>query len=644
MNSADSAVNDYPTRQFLTDLGKTLSPYRKRFWMGIAVAAVATGFDVMGPMLLKTGVDSLQRHQAVGWLWTIAGAIILAAALGGVFRYYMRERIIIGSRLVEADMRAGFFGHLLRLSPTFFDYNHTGDLMARAVEDIERVRMVIGPAILNGSNTLLTILFSAIMMFALDPVLALAVLTMAPFVGGAVFLIASRLHWANLRQQETYSNLSSLVQENLTGIRVVKSFAREDNESQRFLDLCRTYMKRSLDLASAQAVFFPSLGLVIGLGSAGILWVGGWRISQGLMTLGDFIAFMSYLALMTWPMIALGWMTHLFQRGSASAKRLDRILRLPAQFEGEGLREGDPLEKGGSESAVSDNITRATPLPPIYRRWVMPANEYPPSIEGGLGGCASNSSPSAPEITFDHVSLRFGENDGLALDDVSAVIPAGSTVAIVGAVGSGKSSLARLLPRLYPPSAGRILLDGQPIESLPVDELRGMIGYVDQTPFLFSASLRENISIGRVSPSDAEIDEAARAALFDRAVVEFPDGWETLLGERGVTLSGGQQQRLTLARALLIDPPVLILDDALSAVDSDTEAEILENLKSKFVGRTTLFITHRLAAAEKANRILVLKKGKLVEDGSHEELMARSGVYEAMYRRQRIAAELGAMQ
>ena len=557
---------------------------------------VSAALDVVGPMLLKAGVDNLRNiNSSVGFLYIFSGLIVLASGIGGFFRFLMRDKVIGMSRFVEADIRYGFFRHLSNLAPRFFDRSHTGDLMTRTTEDVERTRMVLGPALLYSVNTVLIIGFSAIMMFALDTVLATWVLLLAPLVGGAVFAVARKLHKANLRQQETYGHLTSYVQENLTGIRVIKAFVRENHESRCFADVCRQYLDRSLVLARTQAVFMPLLTFLIGIGTAGILWVGGHRIATGELTLGEFIAFMSYLSLISWPMIALGWITHLYQRGSASYRRLQEILTVKPQFDEKTTGESDFIITG------------------------------------------------APEISFKQICFGYNENGSNVLNNINLKIPAGSTTAIVGQVGSGKSTLVRLLARLYEPKSGEILINDHRWDELSVSSLRRSIGYVDQTPFLFSATIKDNISLSMPDTSMDNIEAAAHCACFDNEIEEFPDGYETLIGERGVTLSGGQQQRLTLARALLIDPPILVLDDSLSSVDADTEAEILGRLSERREGRTTLFVTHRLSAAENADLIAVLENGSIVEFGTHTDLMTANGLYTSMYNRQRLADELGAM-
>jgi len=582
---------------FLRELVSALKPYRTRLILGLSAAAMATVFDVVSPMLLRSGVNALQESRPVGWLYSFAGLIVMAAFIGGVFRFYMRNTVIGISRWAESDIRETFFGHILSLAPAFFDRNLTGDLMARATEDVERVRMVLGPALQFSVTIVLTLILSAAMMFYLDPYLAALVMLLAPVIGGMVLLVWSRLHRANLRQQETYGKLGACVQENLTGIRVIKAFVREAYESGKFADLCQLYFRRSMVVVRLQSIFMPVLTMLIGFGISMILWVGGQKVVNGQITLGDFIAFMSYLSLMTWPMVGLGWTTYLYQRGAASYRRLDEILSVPEQF-------------GDVKSS-------------------MPQKKEVPE--------------EAPAITFRNIHFRYRDDDPKVFTGLNLTIPPGSVTAVVGRTGSGKSTLLRLLSRLYTPQNGEITLNGYNWDSLPVSTLRGMIGFVDQTPFLFSASVRQNIAFGNPAATDDEIEAAARLACFNEDIADFPEAYNSEIGERGVTLSGGQQQRLTIARALLIDTPILVLDDALSAVDTGTESEIIHNLTNQRNDRTILFVTHRLSAAERADLIVVLDRGVNAEFGTHEELIDRNGIYAAMYRRQRLSEELGAM-
>jgi len=603
-------INNSKNNHFIPDVIRALKPYKKRLMLGLSAAGLAAAFDAAGPMLLKHGIDGLREARPISWLFIFAGLILLAAGIAGFFRFFMRFHVISVCRYAESDLRDNFFQHLLKLSPTYFDRIRTGDLMARATEDIDRLRMVMGPMLLFSVNTSLMILFSAVMMFILDYVLAACVLLLVPLVGISVFIVASRLHSANIKQQEALSDMTSQVQENLTGIRVIKAFVREDHESQQFKKVCRVYFKRSMKVARVQALFMPLLAMLIGFGIAGILWIGGLRISTGIMTLGEFIAFMSYLSLMTWPMVALGWMTHLYQQGKVSHKRLQKVFSVEPQF--------------GSAGVNANNVGKDVQV-------------------AGRNAYATRKITTAPEIQFQNITLRYNEDEPQVLSNINLTIPPGATVAIVGQVGCGKSSFVRLLPRLYSPQTGEILLNGIQWSNFNIFELRKTIGYVDQTPFLFSTTIRENIAIGLAEASEEEIISAAKAACFDDEIDNFPEGYDTKIGERGITLSGGQQQRLTLARALLIDPPLLILDDALSAVDSDTEAEILNNLQDRLEGRTMLFVTHRLNIAELADRILVIDRGRLVEDGSHDELMSKDGLYAVMFHRQKLVDELGAL-
>jgi len=552
--------------------------------------------EAMSPMLLKWGIDALQAGRPDAWLYLLSGAIVLVAAIGGLFRFWMRDVIVGTSRWIECDLRESFFTHLLKLPPIFFDRNHTGDLMARATDDVERVRMVLGPALLYAVNTNLTILFSGVMMFWVDFRLALILLILAPVVGATMLWVARALHKANLRQQETYGALTTVVQENVSGIRVIKSYAREDYETNRFAKVCKTYFQRSLRVAQLQALMFPLITCLIGFGIAAILWIGGKQVAAKEISLGSFIAFNGYLAIMTWPMIALGWVVHLYQRGAASHRRLTQVFEEEEQF--------DDLKTLGSSQS----------------QHIIP--------------------DGAPEIRFDSINFRYRPEGPDVLQNISFILPAGLTLAIVGQTGSGKSTIARLLTRLYEPQSGSISIAGVDWSSFSIEELRNVVSYVDQTPFLFSETIEGNIKFGKPEATDTQMEAAAYTACFDKDIEQFPDRYRTRIGERGVTLSGGQQQRLTLARALVTDAPVLLLDNSLSAVDANTEAEIIRRLRERTSGRTLLFITHRLAAAEMADLAAVIENGRLIEFGPPADLIAAGGVYARMYRRQRLAREI----
>lgn len=582
------------SKVYIANLLDSVKPYRRRIIAGLVATVFASIAESASPMLLKYGIDALQAGKPDAWLWGLSGLIILVSAIGGIFRFQMRNTIIGVSRWIEADLRENFFMHLLRLPPAFFDRNHTGDLMARSTEDVERVRMVAGPGLLYTANTQLTLLFSAAMMLYVDYKLAALLLSLTPLVGGAMLWVARALHKASMRQQEVFGELTTVVQENVSGARVIKSYAREDYEAGRFAEVCGRYFRRSLRVAQIQALMFPLITFLIGLGVAGILWIGGSHVALSSMSLGDFIAFMGYLSLMTWPMIALGWVVHLYQRGAASHERLNQVLEVPRQFSND--------------------------------------NDYDSSVV--------QSDSKAPKISFKNASLRYRPEGSDVITDLSLEIPAGKTLAIIGQTGSGKSSVARMLLRLYEPHNGVIYIDGTLWNSIPVDQLRVQIAYVDQTPFIFSTEIDANLRLGKPDATQKEIESAAKSACFDADISEFPDRYKTMLGERGVTLSGGQQQRLTLARALLLGAPVLVLDDALSAVDSDTEAEIIRQLKGTKYQRTTIIITHRLAVVEEVDLVAVLDKGKLVEFGEPADLLKNGSYFADMFRRQRLAEEI----
>jgi len=567
-------------------------PYHSKLLLGLAATVLASVAETAGPMLLKAGIDGIQASAGFRALTLTAGAILLVALIGSLFRFWMRDLIIVVSRWIESDLREGFFRHLLRLPPAFFDRNQTGDLMARATDDIERIRMAAGPALLYAVNTQLTILFSLAMMFYLNVKLAALVLLLAPLVGGAMLAIARALHTANLRQQETYGRMTSRIQENIAGLRVIKSYTREAFESVRFEGVAREYFSRSLVVARWQALMFPMIGTLIGLGIAGIVWIGGRQTAAGAFSLGGFVAFMSYLSVMTWPMIALGWVIHLYQRGSASHQRLETVMAEAPQF----------------EPTVSE------------------VREKPSDPSGG--------------ICFQGIGFRYRDDLPPVLDGFDLTIEPGTLLVLVGATGSGKSSIARLLARQYRPESGKIFLTGRPIDTLPIDDYRRNLAVVEQVPFLFSTTIRDNVRYGNRNATDKEVVNALDIAGLSGEVQAFPNSINTVIGERGITLSGGQQQRLALARALVRKAPILLLDDALSAVDTETEKNILDRLALEEAHRTIIFITHRLAVAERASKVAVLAEGKIVEAGSHSELMALDGHFAALYRLQRLRSEL----
>jgi ATP-binding cassette subfamily B multidrug efflux pump len=608
-----------------------LRPYRRAIGLGLSMVVLSNVFTIAGPYLLKLAIDGLgDPGRTRSDLAALAALIVLAALLGGAAKFWMREILNGTSRRIEADLRNDFFRHLLRLDAAFFGSTRTGDLMSRATNDTLAVRMAAGPAVMYAVNTTVSFAFSLALMLWISPRLTAVALVPMVILPPIVLGFGRIIHQKFEEIQEQFSTLSTMVQENLTGLRIVRAYVQEEDQERQFDALNADYMQRNLALVKASGLFHPLLMLLSGFAMVIGLWYGGHQVISGRITIGDFIAFNFYLALLTWPMIALGWVVSLFQRGSASMGRLNRIL------------ETEPRIRPPAEP---------TPLHHVRGK-----------------------------IEFQEVSFRYPGTEREVIREVSFVAGAGQTVAVVGPTGSGKSTLVSLLPRLQDPSHGRILLDGIPLTELDPLELRSVIGMVPQESFLFSETLRENIGLGVGLPpdgaprsragrrpeddsnpargiergyapsepgvsgkpegQDGRVEEAARVAQLHETILTFPKGYETVLGERGINLSGGQRQRATLARALARDPSILILDDALSAVDTHTEARILEDLKTALAGRTSFIISHRVTAVMNADRILVLDEGRVVEQGTHAELLARGGTYATLLRRQMLEEEL----
>lgn len=568
-----------------------LRRYRRGLITGSICLVLANVLLLVNPWILKMTIDSLKQGTTREQLLRFALLLVVITAVAGVFRFLMR-RIIIGiSRKIEFDLRQDFFSHLETLSPSFYLKNRTGDLMALATNDLNAVRALVGPGVMYSMNTLVVSLFAVSLMAVLSWKLTLVALLPMILLSVAVYHSVKKIHSLFEKVQERFANLNSRAQENLAGIRVVKAYAREAHEIEAFRKLSISYVAQNMKLFKVQSLLMPLLTLVAGLGSLTIVAYGGKQVIDAELSLGAFVAFHGYLTMLIWPMIAIGWVMNVTQRGLASMERIKRVMdRVP-----------------DIQSPVED-----------VRR------------------------PTDFSIRFDGVTFTYPGNSQRmpALRNVSFTIGDGETVAIVGPTGSGKTSVVAMILRLFDPDGGEVLLGETPVKNIALDELKRSIGVVPQDIFLFSTTVRENIAFGTPGLGDDELLRYSTIAAVNEDVDGFPRRYETVVGERGINLSGGQKQRIAIARALAKDPPVLILDDALSSVDTSTEEKILSRLREEMRRRTAIIISHRISTVQNADRILVMDGGELRESGTHEELLALGGMYAEMNRKQALAAVL----
>lgn len=569
-----------------------LRPYRREYVIGMALVIVSNFFTTLGPKFIERGIDALRTGGDFHAVKVAVGLLLAAALVGGVARYGMRELLNSGSRRVETDLRDHLYRHLQRMSAEFYDRYPTGDVMARTTNDLLAVRMVAGPALMYLVDTTIRALLIAPAMLAINP--RLTGMALLPLLGLPIAMVSlgQQIHRRSQAIQEQFSGLTSHAHENLSGVRVVRAYRQERAETAAFRRLSDDYLARNLKLARVQGLFFPLLTMLGGLSALAVLYTGGRLVMAGSVTVGAFVAFGVYLAMLVWPMIALGWAVNLVQRGAASMGRINQLFR---------------------------------------ERPAIAEPEAPAALPPARGGRA---------VEFRNVSFAYpgARERGEVLEDLSFRVEAGRSLAIVGATGSGKSTLVDLLVRAYDPDRGVVLLDGVDIRRLPLAELHRAIGFVPQETFLFSDTLRENVLLG--APDDGRLERVAEVAQLTEALPALPDGYNTMLGERGINLSGGQKQRSAIARALAQDPPVFVLDDALSAVDAQTEAKILRALRGALEGRTSIIVSHRLAAVREADWILVLDDGRIVEQGAHADLITRGGRYWELLRRQQLEEEL----
>jgi ATP-binding cassette subfamily B multidrug efflux pump len=573
---------------------KYLWKYRRGMALGGLCLAMKDLAQALQPLMIRGAVDSFRAGGAA--FVRFAAWLVGLALLKGVFQYGMRVILIGISRDIEFDLRNDLFAHLIRLSPEYYARTRTGDIMARATNDLNAVRMMLGPGVMYWFETSLTFILAIAIMMRVDWRLAMFAVMPAPAVSLAVILFGRVIHDRFEKIQAMFSDISSRVQENLAGVRMIRAFVQEQAEMRRFEELNRAFIARNIRLVRVQGVFQPLLEMLIGVTFLVVLWVGGQQVLAGRISVGSFVMFNTYMGMLVWPMIALGWVVNLMQRGGASLKRINDILR------------------------------------------EQPSIAAPPDAVR-LG--AVNPGTVRGEIEFREVTVDYGS--GPALDAIDLRIPAGTTLAVVGHTGSGKSTLVNLLPRLFDPTSGAVLLDGIDLRRLDPAELRRQIGFVPQETFLFSATIAGNIAFGVEGATPEGIRRAAEMAGLAGDIEGFPLGYETLVGERGITLSGGQKQRTAIARALLREPRILILDDALSAVDTQTEEQILTHLAGAMRGRTVILISHRVSTVRQADAIVVLDRGGIVERGTHEELVAAGGYYADLSQKQMLEEELEAI-
>ena len=630
--------------------------YRRRFAAGSVFLVCATAIQVVTPLVLGLAVDDLAAGggAAGGRLGLYAGVIVAMACAGGLFRFLTRRIIIGASRDIEYDLRNAFFVHLQRLPQSWFQGRRTGDLMSRATNDLSAVRMMAGPAVMYTATTSITFVAALGLMLSISPSLTLLALVPLPLVSIVVKRFGDAIYDRSERIQAQLAHLSAVVQEALAGGRVVRAYRREEVEIDRFRDANREYVARNRQMIRVQGVFHPSLALLLGLSALVVLWIGSRQVIAGRLTVGDFVAFNAYVAMLSWPVIAFGWVTNMLQRGMAAWRRMLDVLEVePAAASVATATAGAVAGAAGAAGAGPDPAGAGSDP---ARAGSDPAG----SSVSMSGGDAVITAPADLRGRVEFRNLTFGYNGRRVLSNISARVEPGQVLALVGPTGSGKSTLVDLLPRLFEPPRGTVFVDGVDVRALPLPVLRGAIGYVPQEPFLFSTTVAENVAFGAVGEVGAvgagpgarangvpatgtlraAVERAAAVAQLDGDVRAFPDGFETAVGERGITLSGGQKQRVALARALVADPRILILDDALSAVDTHTEEAILSRLRVVMRQRTSIVVSHRVSTVRDADLILVLDDGRVIERGTHDTLVARQGVYAGLHRKQLLARAL----
>ncbi len=598
--------------QSIRRLNPYLWAYRRLLIPGLVYSVISAVFAVMTPSLVREAVDTIPRMVALSRLYggtpvvpdlfslftlsfaANAGVIFLLSLIGGVFLFLVRQTVVVASRHIEYDLRNRLYDHIQKLPRGFFQRYSTGDVITRSTSDIEQVRRYVGPALMYVVRAVVVVVVALIAMLIISPELTLWALLPMPLLAIAIFFMSRMIHSRSDAVQKQYASLTSRVQEVLSGIRVVKAYSREAYEAAAFERESDAYRRRNLSLARVDAGFFPAFILLIGLSIILVVWIGGAQVVAGRITIGNVAEFMIYVTMMTWPVASFGYVITMVQRANVSADRLFEVLDTRPSI---------------ADSELTD-----------------------PSVSELSGS-----------ISFEGVGFTYDDRSAVVLEDVSFDIRAGSTIGIVGRTGSGKSTLVNMIPRLIDPTSGVVRVDGKDVRTIPLTVLREAIGYVPQDVFLFSDTVSNNIAFGVQDAGREAVEQAAADSDLLENVREFEDGFETLVGERGITLSGGQKQRASIARAIIREPRILILDDALSAVDTRTEATILERLRRHYGRRTIVIVSHRISAVQEADLIVVLHEGRISEQGTHAQLLDRKGLYADLYRKQMLEAEIAAL-
>jgi len=647
------------SRDFRVLLGY-LSRYRKRYLWGLLALLICDLGNLTIPRLIGTFTDALSQGRLDGrGILIYAGGIVALALVIAFFRYVWRMYVMGTARQVEFDLRQELFLHLEKLSANFYNTHKTGDLMAHATNDLQAVRAAAGQGVLMAADSFYMGTITLVMMLTLvDWRLTVLGLIPLPLLTLSILILGRLVHQRFARVQAAFSNLSDRAQENIAGIRVIKAFVQEEAEIERFQEENRQYVTQYMRLIRVQGLMEPLIQVFAGLGFVIALGYGGNQVLQGKITLGSFVAFNSYLGMLVWPMIAVGWVVNLAQRGVASMGRIQEILdqvpevtdtfgaTLPPSWAEARNRPG--LETGSDPEPLLTTNDPAPPPAPLSTGY--PANddrrprEQPVASFSLAEPTALSATKGVGRIEARQLTFRYSRELPPVLKGINLTVEPGTTLGIIGRTGSGKSTLANLLVRIYNPPPGQLFIDGVDVNLIPLQALRQTIGYVLQDTFLFSRTIAENLAFAPGVTAGPQLYEAAKLAQVDADIQEFPRGYATLLGERGITLSGGQRQRVGIARALLKNPPILILDDCLSAVDTATEAKILAGLRPFLEGRTTIIISHRVSAVKNADQIIVLDHGQIIEQGTHTQLLAREGEYWRIYRRQQLEQDIASLE